>query len=242
MAILPPIKSPDDYDDLMAYLKERSPKFYLLATFMSCTGASLVDLLTLKYRDMVGVRSYMNPKNGIFYFFDISFTTVYDTYVESLPDQSIYLFPQKAQMEKSLAAPAVSRQFAILTKEIGLPTTPIQFQKTFALNYFRRHGTLEGTHLCCPGSDKNAICTYLCISDNEYEAYISHAAVPADSSSIVGTRDYVSSLRKKMNTYLDNYIEYLSSAVHDENFEKSSALTLRKLNSTIEAATKFSNK
>lgn len=236
MSVLSPIKNPDDMELILAHFKSRSIKIYILANLMLHTGASLVDLLETKYVDAYAAVSFTNRKSGVFFCFDDEFARCYNSYVDSLPSNSQYLFPNKKVPERPMTAPATSRQIISLSSEIGIPVRPQHIQKTFALNYFKEHGNLDGTHLCCQGYDKESVCAYLCLTDDEYYAYKSGILPPADMIGDVGTLAYVQALREAINGFFDEYENYMDERISDRTYEASAALIMRRLHAAMSGA------
>lgn len=233
MSIQEPFKDRQRLTEILFHLKERSSKYYIIVTLTLNTGAYLSDLVKIKVSDIAYSKQFTNPRNHITYVFEDDFYNFLSAYINSLPPGSVYLFPSRDSFERPVSIPSLSLQLKKLAEELGESCTFVRFQKTFALDYFIMHKDLAHTNLCTPGRDKEQIMNYLCLSEREYEAYISdlHMPIRHDDGAL---SLLAASLKDEINTILDEYIEHMESFSANPAHETNAILFIKKLSLLVE--------
>lgn len=233
MAVLSPIKNQSELSRVLEHYKARSSKIYIVAMLILQTGASLVDVLDLRLADMMYAVTFTNKKNGVMYIFPDDFSSIYNRYCSSLNPDSVFLFPNKKDFLRPMTAASASRQLTSLACEVDLQVAPLQLQKTFAFNYFKEHGNLDGMHVCCHGYRPEALRSYLCLTDEEYDAYVSGFSNYSEPRNEIGTISYVSSLKNAIDLLFDDYMRYLDSSNRDVAYEEKMQQLFRKFSHIV---------
>ena len=234
MTTVEPYKDHQELDEIMVYLKENHKKYYLLAVFAVQTGVFLVDVVNTRVSEVADCVSYTNPKNGVSFSFDSEFSTYIRSYIASLMPGTVYLFPARGNIEGHATIPTICKQFANFSSKIGIPLSYLRFQKTFALNYFLKKGTLVGTNLCHPGRGEAVVCKYLCITSEQYQRIISHQTV-LDLSGRAMELDNIAHSKEQFDKIIDDYFAYLKTNDYDADYETATSRFLQQHNAMVAA-------
>lgn len=222
-----PYKNHQELDEILSFLKEKHAKYYIIAMFTVNTGAFLVDIVDTVVSDIDGYASYTNPKSGISFSFSPDFSDFLRNYVNTLAPGTTYLFPARGDKHRHATIPTISNQFTFFSSKVGIPVSFLRLQKTFALNYFLQHGTLVGTNLCHPGRGEKAICSYLCLTKEEYHLITNNQMIQSFTNRALGI-DYICQVRDSFNHIIDDYLDYLKSDAYDAAYETSMARFLQR--------------
>ena len=228
MAAQGPIKDNKKLDTILEHLSARSPKYFIIVMLTLNTCAYLSDIVEIKLADITHGRQFTNPRNHITFLFDDEFYAYLIRYINSLSPGTVYLFPSRDSIYKPVTVPSLSLKLKELTEEIGESCSFIMFQKTFALRYFITHKDLMHTNLCTPGKDKEQIMNYLCLSDSEYQLYLSNA-VHIERQEGFALYQLADSLINDTCCILTSYKNYIDNMNYQPEFEENSILFIKKL-------------
>lgn len=168
-----PIKSQMEVDAILNYLRSHSLKFYVFTVLVLNTGAGAADIIGTLKENALETNQFTNGKNGVTFIFDDDFKDVLGRYCAECCQNSIYLFPSSDGISKARSSAFLS-YFKNAVSSAGYSYSFSSFQKTFALDYLKRYGTLSGSGLGKKyGYTKQGVCEYLFLTEDEYDTFSS---------------------------------------------------------------------